>query len=132
MRCPPVQLDNAAFGATVNLDPIPSFVGVAETEHESGKNVVEAALERETKDDGNYAGGGEQALNGEIENIGDDGESCGQIDERRENILGEPTVSRAPFEDDHDPHQGDQEPSRPKPPGDFQYSGDSVAVGRAG
>ena len=80
MRCPPVQFDNAAFRAPFNLDPIPRFVGVAETEHESGENVVQAALERETEHDGNYAGGREQALNGEIENIGDDGESCSQID----------------------------------------------------
>jgi hypothetical protein len=57
MRCPPVQFDNAAFRAAVDLDPIPRFVGVAETEHESGKNVVQAALEHETEDDGNYAGG---------------------------------------------------------------------------
>jgi hypothetical protein len=28
--------------------------------------------------------------------------------------------------------KGDQEPSRPKPPGDFQYSCNGVAVGRAG
>src|SRR5271157_4567443 len=131
MRCPPVQFDNAAFRATVNLDPIPRFVGVAETEHESGKNVVQAALERETEDDGNDAGGGEQALNGEIENIGDDGESRSQIDQGRENILNELTVTRAPFEDDHGSHQGDQEPSRPEPPRDFQYSRDRVAVGRA-
>ena len=62
MRCAPVQFDNTAFCATVNLDPIPGFVGVAETEHESRKNVVEAALESETEDDGNDAGGGEQAL----------------------------------------------------------------------
>src|SRR5208283_130059 len=100
------------------------FESGSETEHESGKNVVQAALERETEDDGNYAGGGEQALNGEIENIGDDGESRSQIDCGRENILNELTVSRAPFEDDHGPHQGDQEPGRPKPPGDFQYSCD--------
>jgi hypothetical protein len=70
MRCPPVQFDNAAFCATVNLDPIARFVGVAETQHESGKNVVQAALERKTEEDGNYAGGGEQAL-GEVENIGE-------------------------------------------------------------
>ena len=76
MRCAPVQFDNAAFRATVNLDPIPGF----ETEHEPRKNVVQAALERETEDDGNYTGGGEQAPNGEIENIGDDGESRSQID----------------------------------------------------
>jgi hypothetical protein len=37
-----------------------------------------------------------------------------------------------PFEDDQGSHQGDQEPSRPKPPGDFQRPRDSVAVGRAG
>ena len=80
MRCAPVQFDNAAFRATVNLDPIARFVGVAETEYESGKNVVQAALESETEDDGNYTGGGEQAPNGEIENIGDDGESRSQID----------------------------------------------------
>jgi hypothetical protein len=53
---------------------------VAETEDESGKNVVQAALERETEDDGYCAGGGEQALSAEIENIGDDGESRSQVD----------------------------------------------------
>ena len=80
MGCSPVQFDNAAFRATINFDPIPRFIGVAEAEHESGKNIVQAALEGETEDDGNYPGGGEQALNGEIENIGDDGESRSQID----------------------------------------------------
>ena len=119
MRRSPVQFDNTAFRTAVDFDPISGLVRVAETEHEFGKNVIQAALERKTEDDGDDAGGGEQALNGEIENIGDDGETGSQIDEGGDDILNELTVSRAPFEDDHGSNQGDQEPSRPKPPGDF-------------
>ena len=46
MRRSPVQFDNTAFRTAVDFDPISGLVRVAETEHESGKNVIQAALER--------------------------------------------------------------------------------------
>jgi hypothetical protein len=59
VRRPPVQFDNLALGWAVEFDPISQPVWTVETEHQTGKNVVQGILEREAQENRDYAGRGE-------------------------------------------------------------------------
>jgi hypothetical protein len=120
MRCAPIHFDDLAFGSSLDIDPVPRTVGAAQTEHKPRKHIVQRALQRKTKDDGDNAGSRKQALDGKIEHIGDDGEGRGQVDESRKEVLNELPFVLSAFKNDDAANESDQEPSRPKPPSNLQ------------
>src|SRR5262249_2007550 len=51
MRGAPIQLDDLAFGSTLELDPIVRSIGTAEAEHQAGEHVAQRTLQGEAQDD---------------------------------------------------------------------------------
>ena len=120
MRRPPVHLDHPAVGAAVDTDPVAGPVGAAETEDDAGKDVAQRALQRQPEDDGDNAGGREQALNRHVEHVGDDREQRGEIDQPGEQILQQLPLARPALDDHKGAQKADQEPRHPQPPRDLQ------------
>jgi hypothetical protein len=126
MGRPPVDFDDAAARLATDIDPVARPVGSAEIEHDAGKHVAQRALQRQAQDDRDDAGGGEQALDRKIENIGDDREGGRDIDKARDQVLKKFAVVQVAFDPERRARQTDEEPRRPQPPGDFENRVDDV------
>src|SRR6185437_2582357 len=77
----PIHLDDASIHSSFEIDPIAGPIGPAEVQHKAGKQVAQRALKGEAENDGDAARGRKQTLDGQIEDIGDDGEDSGEINE---------------------------------------------------
>ena len=80
-------------------------------------HVSRGALERETEDDSDGAGGREQTFNLKIEDIGDNGKRSAEVDEAGEEVLKQ--LARLALDDHEGAQQLYQKPRCPKPPRDL-------------
>jgi hypothetical protein len=115
----PVHLDDPTVGAAVNADPIARPVGAAEIQDDAREHITQRALQRQSKNDRDGARGREQALDRQIEDVGDDRENHGEVDQTREQILDQFSLARTALGNDKDAQKADHEPRGPQPPRDL-------------
>ncbi len=89
-------------------------------------------MQRQPENDRDRARGRKQTLDRQIEDIGDDREQGGEVDEAGEQVLNELALARAVLGDDEGAQKADQEPGRPQPPGDLQRGTDGIFERHAG
>ena len=120
MRRAPVRLDHASLRAAVEDDPVAGMIGFRKIEHDAREDVAEGALKGEAEHDGDDAGGRQQAADWHVEDIGDDGEASGGIDDADEEILQEPGLARLSSEDEHCAEEAGKQPGGRDPPDDLE------------
>ena len=96
------------------------MIGLRKIEHDARKDVAERVLKREAKHNGDNAGGRQQAADRHIENVGDDGEAGGNIDDADEEVLQKSRFARLAFEDENRTKEAGKQPGRREPPDNLE------------
>jgi hypothetical protein len=109
----PVHLDDPAIGASVDADPIARPVGAAEIQDDAREHITERALQRQSKNNRDNTGGREQALDWQIEDVGDDRENRGEVDQPDKQILDQLALARTALGNDKGAQKADHEPRGP-------------------
>jgi hypothetical protein len=122
----PVHLDDPAVGAAVDADPIARPVRAAEIQHDAREDVAQRALQRQSENDRDNARGREQASDRQIEDIGNDREYRGKVDQTSEQILDQLPFAWPALGNNKDAQNADQKPSGPQPPRDLQHGVDRI------
>ena len=120
MRRAPVRLDHASLCAPVEYDPVAGMIGFREIEHDAREDVAERALKGEAEHDGDDAGGRQQAADRHVEDISDDREASGGVDDADEEILQEPGLARLSSEHEQCTEETRKQPGGRDPPDDLE------------
>jgi len=115
----PVHLDDPAIGAAIDADPIAWPIGAAEIQDDAREHVTQRTLQRQSKNDRDCTRSREQALDREIEDVGDDRENRGEVDQPGKQILDQLSLARTALGNDKDAKKADHEPRGPQPPRDL-------------
>ena len=112
----PVGLDNAAFGAVAQNDPVPKHIRAAEVERDARKYVAQRILERQSKDDGKDARGGDQRSDRHAEDKSEDRQQHPNVDDADDEVLQKARLARLSLEHEIDADKPDQRPGEVNPP----------------
>ena len=104
----------------VQNDPVAHAVRALDVENDAGEDISERALQRQTDNDRQSTGGRQQTFHRQIENIGDDCESCREVDESGQQVLNQFRFARLSPQHDERTQETDREPRRAQPPDDFE------------
>ena len=126
----PVDIGDTAFGA-VDGDPVIDLVRLGGIEDDPGKHVAQGALQGQADDDRHGAGGGQHALDRQVEHVGHGGDDRDEENHRAQQVLQQAPGMADPLHH-HRAEQHREGAGGEQPPADLQRRGGEVQGGVIG